>query len=122
MISVIKNKRNTEVFSRQIPDDAIRKAVAVCAASFMVMVVSSLLLCYVSGGTVADVLYETVSATATVGLTRGLTPNLTVGGKLIVIATMYFGRVGPISLAVAFAANKGSRNIVTCPKEDINIG
>ena len=39
----------------------------------------------------------------TVGLTKGLTPNLTIAGKVIIIITMYLGRVGPISMAIGFS-------------------
>ena len=69
-----------------------------------------------------DVIYETVSATATVGLTRNLTSSLNTIGKLIVTAAMYFGRVGPISLAVALGGKSESQNIITEPTEEISIG
>ena len=69
-----------------------------------------------------DVIYETASATATVGLTRGLTPTLPDMGKIIVIVTMYLGRVGPISLALALNGSKKSTNLVKNPIEEISIG
>ena len=56
------------------------------------------------------------------GLTRGLTPHLNVWGKLIVIATMYFGRIGPISLAIALGSRKEERNSVKDPTEEISVG
>ena len=121
-LSAIRNKNNTEVFSRSIPDNAVHKAIAVAAMSFTVVVVSTLLMCYVSDRAILDILYETVSATATVGLTRGFTPELDTAGTLIIIFAMYFGRVGPISLALAFVAEGKSKNLVTCPEEDVNIG
>ena len=49
-----------------------------------------------------DIVYEVISAYATVGLTRGITSDLTIISKLIVAATMLFGKVGPISIIVAF--------------------
>ena len=69
-----------------------------------------------------DLIYETVSATATVGLSRNLTASLGVVGKLIIIITMYLGRVGPISLAVAFKRSKDNQNIVRNPIEEISVG
>ena len=69
-----------------------------------------------------DILYETVSATATVGLTRNLTPFLNIYGKLIIIATMYLGRVGPISLAIAFNFKREKKNIIKNPTEEISVG
>ena len=69
-----------------------------------------------------DAVYETVSATATVGLSRNLTATLNTFGKLIIIITMYFGRCGPISLAVAIGSNNESQNVISEPTEDISIG
>jgi trk system potassium uptake protein TrkH len=71
---------------------------------------------------VIDAVYETVSATATVGLSRNLTATLNTVGKLIIIVTMYFGRVGPISLAVAFGSKNETQNVISDPTEDISIG
>lgn len=120
--SVIKNKRTVDIFNRQISSKSIKKAVAVFATSFTVMIISAILLSAVSGGSLLDVMYETVSATATVGLTRNFTQTLNLFGKIIIIATMYFGRVGPISLAVAFGMKKTNENIVENPVEEISVG
>ena len=121
-ISVIRNRRTANVFGRQISDEAIRKAVGVFVMSFCVVAVSTILLSYVTNADFLDVIYETVSATATVGLTRNLTPSLNTSGKLIITIAMFLGRVGPISLAVALNKNKGSENIVSNPVEDIVVG
>ena len=76
----------------------------------------------VTNANALDILYETVSATATVGLTRNLTSSLDSIGKIIIILTMYLGRVGPISLAVAFNKKRKNQNIVRNPIEDISVG
>ena len=120
--SVIKNKRTIDVFNRQISEKSIKKAIAVFATSFSVMTLSTILLSAASNADFLDVLYETVSATATVGLTRNFTASLNTVGKIIIIATMYFGRVGPISLAVAFKMRKSSENIIENPIEGISVG
>jgi len=69
-----------------------------------------------------DILYETSSAIGTVGLTRGLTPNLSVIGKLIIILTMYLGRIGPITLALMFNAKRTKGKERSLPEEHILIG
>lgn len=120
--SVIKNKRTIDVFNRQISEKSIKKVIAVFATSFSVMTLSTILLSAASNADFLDVLYETVSATATVGLTRNFTASLNTVGKIIIIATMYFGRVGPISLAVAFKMRKSSENIIENPIEEISVG
>ncbi len=120
--SVIRNKRTVNVFNRQISEKSIKKAVAVFATSCTVMIVSTVLLSSVSDGSFLDIIYETVSATATVGLTRNFTSSLNMIGKIIITATMYLGRIGPISLAVAFSMKKSSENLIENPVEEINVG
>ena len=89
---------------------------------FLIMFISTILLSVVTDADALDILYETVSATATVGLTRNLTPSLGMMGKLIIIVTMYLGRVGPISLAVAFNRRNEKQNIIKNPIEEISVG
>ena len=86
------------------------------------MFISTVLLSAVTDANALDIVYETVSATATVGLTRNLTASLDSMGKLIIIMTMYLGRVGPISLAVAFKSSKDNQNLVRDPIEEISVG
>ena len=90
--------------------------------SFIIMFASTVGLSAVTSADTLDVLYETVSATATVGLTKNLTGSLNNIGKMIIIFTMYLGRVGPISLAVAFNKKKENQNIVRNPIEEISVG
>ncbi len=121
-IASIRNKEDTEVFGRQLTKQAVSKAVAVTCMSFIIMFASTVLLSVVTDANALDIVYETVSATATVGLTRNLTASLNSIGKFIVIITMYLGRVGPITLAVAFKRSKDNQNIVRNPSEEIIVG
>ena len=110
------------LFDRTISKGAISKAVAVVSMSFIILFASTVLLSAVTEASALDIAYETVSATATVGLTRNLTPLLNVWGKLIIIVTMYLGRIGPISLAIAFSTRKESENNIKSPAEKISVG
>ena len=123
-VSTVKNRDEVTLFNRNIRKQAINKAVAVAGVSFAVVFVSTVLLSAVTDKSVIDILYETVSATATVGLTRNVTAFLDIWGKLIIIVTMYLGRIGPISLALAFALRKKSKNqnIIKNPTETISVG
>lgn len=121
-IAAIKNQKDVTMFNRTLSKEAISKAVAVICTSFFIMFISTLLLSAVTDASFLDILYETVSATATVGLTRNLTGSLNTIGKIIIIATMYFGRVGPISLAIALNLKKQNPNIIKNPVEDISVG
>ena len=118
----VRNKENTEVFGRQLTKQAVSKAVAVTCMSFIIMFTSTVFLSAVTEANALDLIYETVSATATVGLTRNFTASLSSIGKIIIIVTMYLGRVGPISLAVAFKRSKENQNIIRNPIEEISVG
>lgn len=120
--AAIKNRNDVSMFSRTVSKQAVSKAIGVTCMSFTIMFVSTVLLAAVTDAPALDILYETVSATATVGLTRNLTPSLNLIGRLIIIASMYLGRVGPISLAVAFTFKKQNDNIVKNPTEIISVG
>ncbi|MBO5333545.1 MAG: potassium transporter KtrB [Clostridia bacterium] len=120
--SMIKNKNEITVFNRSIHQKAVKKAITVFSMSFTIMMVSSILLALVTDAPLVDILYETVSATATVGLTRNLTATLNIWGKLIIIVTMYLGRVGPISLALVLNSKKEKWNTVKTPYEEISVG
>ena len=120
--ATIKNEEDVVLFNRTIAKKTISKSVAVVFVSFMIMCISTILLSSVTDAPMLDILYETVSATATVGLTRNLTSTLNLWGKLIVIVTMYFGRVGPISMIIAFNTSKDKKNIIKNPTEEISVG
>ncbi len=68
-------------------------------------------------------MYEAISAIATVGLTRGITAKLSVAGKLVVIVTMYIGRVGPITMAMAMLEKRrNKKNVRELPERTIILG
>ncbi len=121
-LATIRHRKDVILFGRTVTKEAAGKAAAVMCMSFVIMFISTILLAAVTEADMLAIVYETVSATATVGLTRNLTGSLDVWGKLIIIATMYLGRVGPISLAIAFSTQKEKQNIIKCPSEDISVG
>lgn len=120
--ATIQNKNEVTLFHRNISKQAISKAVAVVMMSFLIMFTSTILLSAVTETSALDILFETISATATVGLSRNLTSSLNMAGKFIIITTMYLGRVGPISLAIAFQSRKEKQNIIKNPTEKISVG
>ncbi len=121
-VSTFKNRNEVVLFNRYIAKTSVYKAIAVTVMSFSIVFFSAVLLSAVTDVPALDVIYETVSATATVGLSRDLTPLLNLWGKLIIIVTMYFGRVGPISLAIAFNIKTKNQNIIKNPTEEISVG
>lgn len=120
--ATIRNKNSATLFGRCISEDSVKKAVAVAVTFISICVTSIVLLMATSDASALDIIYETVSASATVGLSRNLTASLNEFGKIIIIITMYFGRVGPISLAVALGSKNENQNIISEPIEEISIG
>ena len=120
--ATIRGKKQATAFQRTISGESIRKAVAVVVMFTVVTFTSIVLLAMATDAPIMHVIYESVSATATVGLSKNLTASLNEIGKLVIIATMYFGRVGPISLAVALGGKGETQNVVLEPVEEISIG
>lgn len=109
-ISVIRGEKDVVAYRKRISDDIINRSLAIATIGIILIIGVSFVLTVTESATFLDVLFETTSAFATVGLTRGITPSLTGLGKIILILTMYAGRVGPLTMAFAFAkqnAHKG---------------
>ena len=98
----IKDKDETVLFKRKVSHALINKALAVISFSFMLTLTLLMLLILTNPLEIKNAVFEIFSATATVGLSRNTTASLNTVGRLIIIAAMYLGRVGPISMAIAF--------------------
>lgn len=122
VVSIIKNREETEVFGRSISSSNVKKGIAVIFISFGMLIISMSALSFAQGGDFLDTLFEVTSAIATVGLTRGMTGELNDIGKIIIIVTMYIGRIGPISLALFFNAGAGKELNRRYPKGKILVG
>lgn len=121
MFANIRGKKDVTIMRRRIPDETIRRCVAITTFSFSALFVLTLALLAVQKSDFLDTLYEMTSAIATVGLSRGLTSLLNPAGKLIVSLAMYLGRIGPITLALAFNSRIQTAN-TTCAESKVIIG
>lgn len=121
VISIIKGRNDTEMFGRKINGNLVRRALSIFMVSFGVMLLAVVALAIVQPGEFMDCLFEVISAIATVGLTRDFTTELTVAGRIIIIVTMYIGRIGPISLALFFNSRRFV-NLKTYPEEKVGVG
>ncbi len=120
-IATVRRRDQVTLFNRTVSKSAVEKSATVCTMFIGITLLSTLLLSAAHDAPFIDILYEAVSATGTVGLSRGITASLDIVGKIIVIVTMYLGRVGPISLALALGG-KRKQNIIKNPVEDISVG
>ena len=121
-LSTIKGKNEVGVFNRTIVKTTISKCVCIVFISLSIALISTLLLSLTTNRPLVDIMYEIFSATGTVGLSKNLTPSLNLAGRYIVIATMFFGRIGPIALAVSFHLKKQNTNLIKDPTEEISVG
>jgi potassium uptake TrkH family protein len=102
-ISIAKGKDRVEVFKRQIDPETVRKAFAVMLLSFIVIGFGVFLVLFFNPDlTILEVSFEVFSAFSTVGLSLGITSKLTTGSKLVVSLIMFLGRVGTLTVLVAF--------------------
>jgi trk system potassium uptake protein TrkH len=92
---------------RAIAPEVFRRASAVTAISAGIVIVSLTLLTITEEHDFMKLMFETVSAFGTVGLSTGITAALTTAGKLVITATMFIGRVGPLTIALGVAAAEG---------------
>lgn len=121
-IAAIKGKDDTEVFQKRIAGDLVRKSFVITVlASSLVIVVTMLLSISETGQSFEYIFYEVTSAFGTVGLSLGLTTELSSIGKLILIFTMYSGRLGPLTVALAFTKVKRN-NQIRYPEDKILVG
>lgn len=117
----IRGQQHATIFGRRLEDDSLKKATYVLFTNLGLALFGALLICGTQSLGVVDVLFETFSAIGTVGMTTGITRDLTVLSKLVIIFLMYCGRVGSISFGSALLERKALPP-VTAPTEKITIG
>ena len=117
LISTAKGRKHTELFKRTITNDTILKAYAIFLFFVMGNIIGTFALVITEQDLIAsgqydfmDVVFEHVSAASTVGLSTGLTADLSVGGKIILIIAMFIGRVGTLTLAYLVGEKVISKN------------
>ncbi|MCB5405804.1 MULTISPECIES: TrkH family potassium uptake protein [Thomasclavelia] len=121
IISMFKQKKGVEVFKRRISDEIVKMASCVLMAYLVLTLIVSLIICQLENISYITVLFECVSAIATVGLTIGITSQLGVISQCLLALLMLFGRVGSITFLLAFASNRVTP-LAKAPAEKIQIG
>ena len=119
--SILRGKENIEVYKKTIPYSSVMKAIALFIMALMMVSAVFLLLLVFENKPYLPLLFETVSAFGTVGLSTGVTPDLTNTGKLLITLLMYLGRIGPLTLGLALASDI-RRERILYPEAKIIIG
>lgn len=120
--SMLKNKKNDNIFGRRLEDNALKRASAVITVNTMLIIFAALLISVANDSfAFGDILFEVTSAIGTVGLSTGITEDLSAFSHIIIIFLMFSGRVGSLSFALAFTENRVPSSVQN-PMERINIG
>lgn len=124
VISQIKGSGDVVLFKRKLHQYTVNKALSITGlSSILVVIITTVIVTMQSNFHVLDILYETTSAFGTVGLTLGPTPLLNTASKVLIILTMFLGRVGPLSFAVALTLKSSKRTSdIVYPEAKILLG
>ena len=117
-LSVIKNQKELVLYKRTISDENIKKALSIFFISFFIV---SFVISFTDNFKYVDILYETASALGTVGASKGLTAKLSDIAKFLIMLCMYLGRIGPMTMALAFGL-KDDEKMIRYPRSFISLG
>lgn len=120
-LAVFRRKEAAQCFGRRLEADAIRSATTILMMYLVLFLTGGIIMSVVEGLPILTCLFETASAIGTVGLTLGITTQLSVVSKIILILLMFLGRVGGLTLI--FATVSGMRpNVSKLPQEKVTVG
>jgi trk system potassium uptake protein TrkH len=120
--SSLRGRPAVEAFHRTVSHDLVRKAVTLAVLYLLLVLIVTLLLCVeMRGHDLVDLLFEACSACGTVGLSTGVTANLTFSSKIVIIAAMFVGRLGTLTMLLAFSRRMKPVEYAY-PGEDVVIG
>lgn len=120
LIAGMRGQDNIHFYKRRIREDVLRKSVIIISTNLLLLLFSATVLCALQGFSITDAVFETTSAISTVGMTTGITRDLNLLSKLVIIFLMYCGRVGSISFAVSLFERK--KPPVSYPEETVTVG
>lgn len=121
-VSVLRGKNETVIFKRQIKRQAILKALAIIVVSSIFIYIALFALTITENQPFITILFELMSAFGTVGISMGITADLSVAGKLIIMIMMFIGRIGPLTFAFTLSKRKHKESKIRCPEDDVFIG
>jgi trk system potassium uptake protein TrkH len=121
IITVLRDQRFNTIFRRRIPFNVVNRAFVILVAAIGFIILGTLLLGYSQSFSFIQLYFETVSAFGTVGLSTGITAQLSDFGKIVIMVLMFVGRIGPLTMVLAVRNLQGAR-LVTYPEERVMVG
>ena len=119
--AIVAGDDQARLFDREIPRLVVRRSFMILTSWILALILAVLLLLISGAGPLESVLFESVSALGTVGLSLGLTPDLSILGKVTVILLMFLGRLGPLAVAYGLVATSQS-STVRYPETTLMVG
>ncbi len=119
--AMLQHRDKPVIWRRALPESVRHRAVVIASLAFAMVVIATFVLCLTEEVLFLDLLFEVVSAFGTVGLSTGATPHLSIFGRLVITATMFLGRIGPLTFAVAIQP-RTERAKPMFPEEDALVG
>jgi len=119
--SMVKGSETPQLFERRLAEQIVYKAFTLMFFSLLLITVVTMGMCITEDAPFLNIMFEVTSAFGTVGLSTGITQGLTVPGKIMIIITMFAGRVGPLTLAFALGQKK-IKAIYKNPEGKVMIG
>jgi len=120
--SIITGQNRIIIYHKRMPFLVLNRALVVFTFSVIVVSFMVFILSLTEKTDTVNIIFEVVSAFGTVGLSRNLTPNLSVMGKIAIICTMFIGRIGALTLAFAITQSDQTPSRVEYPPESIMVG
>jgi trk system potassium uptake protein TrkH len=120
--STVRRAESVRLFDREVPGEIVYRSLAITVISATVVAGGLFLLLVFEPQPFAELLFEVVSAFGTVGLSLGVTPKLGPAGKLIIIAVMFVGRTGPLTLALLLGTGAARAPAVRRPETRVMVG
>lgn len=122
IVSTLKGRNETETFNRKLPRDLVNKSLAIITLALAWVLVVVFILSITEDADFMTILFEAISAFGTVGLSLGLTGELSAIGKIVITVTMYIGRIGPLTLFMALGQRRQVQTAISYPDEEVMIG
>ncbi len=122
IVAILYQRETVNIYKKRISVELLNKAIAVFVLSIMLVVIVTTLLMEIETHSSLDLLFETVSAFGTVGLSRNVTPTLSNIGQALIMVTMVIGRIGVLTFLMALIEARGTPELIKYPEEKVLIG
>ncbi|MDD3839556.1 MAG: TrkH family potassium uptake protein [Clostridia bacterium] len=119
----IKGREDVEIFQKRVKRQIVSRALVVTVLALLLVIVVTMILSITEKAEFLNILFEVASAFGTVGLSAGITTELSTAGKIIIMITMFSGRVGPLTIVTALAKRQAKNKApIKYPEDRVIVG